>query len=262
MRAWWPLRLALGLVMAFGVASMATAATVVRVFGPGGPAPAMKAAAAAFEKIHPGVTVEVTSGPTPQWLGSARTQGDVVYSGSEAMMADFQRALSGVLDPATIEPLYLRPAAILVRPGNPQHIAGFRSLLRPGMKVMVVDGAGQVGLWEDVAGRDGSIATLRAFRRNIVYAAANTAQALQQWNQDPSIQAWLVFNIWAIAHPHVAEIVALEPRYRIWRDCAVGLTLRGQANGAARAFVAFLGGAEGRAIFEHWGWETGQGKAS
>lgn len=244
-------------LLAFALAlPCASAASVVRVFGPGGPAPAMKAAAAAFEKMHPGTQVVVSAGPTPQWLDAARSEGDVIYSGSEAMMADFEQALSGVLDAATIEPLYLRPAVILVRPGNPDHLTGFRSLLRPGVEVMVVNGAGQVGLWEDIAGRDGDIATVRAFRRNIVYAAPNSALALKRWRDDPSIQAWLIYNIWAVAHPGVAEIVPLEPYYRLYRDCGVGLTARGKDDTQARAFVDFLKGAQGRAIFEHYGWQT------
>ena len=252
MRPWRSLLL-LSLILLSG-SSMA--ATLVRVFGPGGPAPAMKAAATAFERSHPGVTVEITAGPTPQWLDAARATGDVIYSGSEAMMADFQRDLAGVLDAATIEPLYLRPAVILVRPGNPDHIQGFRALLKPGIKVMVVNGAGQVGLWEDIAGRDGRIATLRAFRRNIVYAAPNSALALKRWQDDPAIQAWLIYNIWAIAHPGVAQIVPLEPHDRLYRDCGVGLTMRGKASAAAREFVAFLKGTQGQAIFRHWGWQT------
>ncbi|THD11567.1 ABC transporter substrate-binding protein [Metallibacterium scheffleri] len=235
------------------------AAAGVHVFGPGGPAPAMKAAAAEFEKLHPGMRVQVTAGPTPQWLDAARATGDVIYSGSEAMMADFQRDLAGVLDAGTIEPLYLRPAVILVRPGNPDHITGFRSLLRPGMKVMVVNGAGQVGLWEDIAGRDGRIATLRAFRRNIVYAAPNSALALKRWQDDAAIQAWLSYNIWALAHPGLAQVVPLQRQYRLYRDCGVGLTIRGKANATARAFVRFLRSAQGRAIFELWGWQTAPG---
>ncbi len=255
MRPWRSLLL-LSLILLSG-SSMAAA--VVHVFGPGGPAPAMKAAAVAFEKLHPGVSVQVTAGPTPQWFAAARADGDVIYSGSEAMMADFQRELAGVLDADTIAPLYLRPAVILVRPGNPDHITGFRSLLRPGMKVMVVNGAGQVGLWEDIAGRDGRIATLRAFRRNIVYAAPNSALALKRWQDDASVQAWLIYNIWAVAHPGVAQVVPLEPHYRLYRDCGVGLTVRGKASATARDFVAFLGGAQGRAIFEQWGWQTAPG---
>ena len=70
MRAWPPLLL-LGLILLGGGAA---AATGVCVFGPGGPAPAMHAAAAAFTELHPGVTVQVTAGPTPQWLHAARAR--------------------------------------------------------------------------------------------------------------------------------------------------------------------------------------------
>ena len=54
-----------------------------------------------------------------------------------------------------MHPLFLRPATILVRPGNPGHITGVADLLKPGHRVLVVNGAGQQGLWEDVAGRLG-----------------------------------------------------------------------------------------------------------
>ncbi|MDE1897596.1 MAG: substrate-binding domain-containing protein [Xanthomonadaceae bacterium] len=250
----WPLGVPVLLACALAL-PCAAAAGVVRVFGPGGPAPAMKAAAVAFEKLHPGVSVQVTAGPTPRWIAAARAEGDVIYSGSEAMMAEFEHDLAGVLDPTTIEPLYLRPAVILVRPGNPDQITGVDDLLKPGVRVMVVNGAGQVGLWEDIVGRDGDIATVRDFRRNIVYAAPNSALALKRWRDDPSVQAWLIYNIWAIAHPGVADIVPLEPRYRLYRDCGAGLTARGRASAEARAFVAFLRGARGQAIFAHWGWQ-------
>ena len=39
----------------------------VHVFGPGGPAPAMKEAAATFSKLR-GVSVEVVAGPTSEWI--------------------------------------------------------------------------------------------------------------------------------------------------------------------------------------------------
>ena len=39
---------------------------LLRVFGPGGPAPAMREAAKAFGEMK-GIDVEVTAGPTPAW---------------------------------------------------------------------------------------------------------------------------------------------------------------------------------------------------
>ncbi|WP_313464954.1 substrate-binding domain-containing protein, partial [Achromobacter sp.] len=135
-------------------AAPAWAAPDVNVYGPGGPAPAMKEAAAAFGKMH-GVTVNITAGPTPAWADKAKQDADVLFSGAENMMSGFASALPGVFDLRDARTLYLRPSAILVRPGNPKGISGFKDLLKPGIKVMAVSGAGQTGLWEDVAGRLG-----------------------------------------------------------------------------------------------------------
>lgn len=227
--------------------------TVLHVYGPGGPAPAMREAAAIFGRDR-GISITVTAGPTSGWSAALERDGDLVYSGSEAMMADFLGRFADSLRPESYRPLYLRPAALLVRPGNPRHIAGFRDLLKAGMRVQVVNGAGQVGLWEDIAGRDGSIATLARFRSRIAHAAPNSAEALKAWQEDRTLDAWLIFPSWAIDHPGVAEVVPLEPRYRLYRDCGVALTRRGADKPLARAFVAFLASARGQAIFARHGW--------
>src|SRR3546814_12541311 len=111
--------------------SVSAQASTVRAYGPGGPAPAMKEAAAAF-KARTGVNVVVTAGPTPQWIDAARGNADVMFSGAENMMTDFVKAMNGAIDEKTIDPLYLRASNILVRPGNQHHIGGLRDLLRPG----------------------------------------------------------------------------------------------------------------------------------
>ena len=233
------------------------------VYGPGGPLPAMKDAAAAFRRQH-AVTVEVTGGPTPKWLTQARADADVVFSGAENMMTDYVKQLGdtaggtvanpGRIDESTIMPLYLRPVAILVRPGNPKHIRRFEDLLRPGIKVMVVQGAGQTGLWEDVAGRTGDIGVVRAFRRNIGLVAGNSADAKQRWTSDTSFDAWLIWNIWQVANPTLAEAVPVAEKWRIYRDAGVALTSKGSTRSIARDFVAFLGSPDGAAIFRKWGW--------
>lgn len=228
-------------------------AGTVRAYGPGGPAPAMKEAAAAFEKKS-GVRVEVTAGPADGWTKRARRDADVIFSGSEHMMTSFVRALKGVLAEETIEPMYLRPSAILVRPGNPERILGFADLLEPGRRILVVEGAGQVGLWEDVAGRLGNLDDVRAFRRNIRAFAMNSGDAKKLWASDASLDAWLIWNIWEISNDALADQVEIEADRRIWRDCGIALTRRGQKNDTAKAFVEFLLSPEGRAIFERWGW--------
>ncbi len=232
---------------------MSLGAEPLHVYGPGGPAPAMRDAAAVFAKAH-GIRVEVTAGPLSHWEKGLRTNGDVIYSGSENMMSSFIERFADIVEPESVRPLYLRPAAILVRPGNPRHIRGLRDLLKPGLRVLVVHGAGQIGMWEDIAGRLGNMDTVRALRSNIVFFARNSGQALKKWRSDHGIDAWIIFPIWAMAHPGVADVVPLEPQYRIYRDCGVALTLRGKKRPLARAFVDFLASPQGRKIFEKHGW--------
>ena len=90
------------------------------------------------------------------------------------------------MDERSVTPLYLRLSAILVRPGNPKSIRRFEDLLRPGIKVLVVQGAGQTGMWEEMAGRSGDIRTVRSLRSNIGAFAATSGEAKGLWTGDPS----------------------------------------------------------------------------
>ncbi len=246
---------ALGFIVGLASLSTASAAEPLHVYGPGGPYPAMKEAAEVFGKIH-GMEVQVTAGPTGKWLDQAKVNADVIYSGSESMMSDFITAFGGQIDAQTVTPLYLRPSAILVRPGNPGHITGLADLMKPGHKILVVNGSGQGGLWEDIAGRIGDIASVKALRANIGQFAATSADAKQTWTADATFDAWLIWNIWQVANPTIADQVAIEPNYRIFRDTGVALTQRGDANPQAKAFAAFLASGEGSRIFGKWGWTT------
>ena len=248
------------LAAALFVATIATtparAAEGINVYGPGGPAPAMQEAAKTFGATHR-VTVHVVAGPTPQWVDKAKQDADVVFSGAENMFNDYAKALPGAFELKDAQPLYLRPVAILVRPGNPKGIRGFRDLLAPGVKVLTVAGAGQTGLWEDVAGRTGDIAMVRSFRKNMVLPeAANSGAAKEQWIQQKDIDAWLIWNIWQVANPELAQLVEMDEPFRIYRDTGVVLTRKGSTTPQARAFVAFLQSPAGQKIFAKWGWDA------
>ncbi|CAA0090237.1 Uncharacterised protein [Starkeya nomas] len=244
--------LLLSLAVAVAIVPAARAADL-NIYGPGGPAPAMKEAAATFGKLR-GVDVAVTAGPTSAWIEKARQDADLVYSGSESMMTDFVTALGGQIHSTDVEPLYLRAAAILVRPGNPKKIGGLADLMKPGMKVLVVHGAGQTGMWEDVAGRSGDIVDVRRLRANVASFAPNSAVARQNWVEDPSFDAWIIWNIWQVSNPTLADLVEIDPEHRIYRDAGIVATTRGHDKPLAADFVAFLKSADGAAIFQKWGW--------
>lgn len=236
--------------------SAAAETDAINVYGPGGPAPAMMEAAKTFGAARR-ISVNVVAGPTPQWVEKAKADADVVFSGAENMMSDYAKALPGAFDLKSAEPMYLRPVAILVRPGNPKHIKGFRDVIAPGVKVLAVAGAGQNGLWEDVAGRTGDIAMLRAFRKNLLLPeAANSAEARKRWTEQPDIDVWLIWNIWQVANPDLAQVVEMDEPFRIYRDSGIVLTNRGAAKPEAKEFVAFLQSPQGQTIFAKWGWKA------
>jgi accessory colonization factor AcfC len=236
----------------------AQAPAQVRAFGPGGPAPAMRAVAEAFRAAH-GVPVEIVAGPTPGWAGRFAAEADMLFSGAEYMMDDFVAQFREALDPATRTTLFLRPSAILVRRGNPRRITGLRDLLaRPPAeaRILATGGAGQVALWEDIAGRTGDIALLRAMRERIVLVAPNTGAAQQEWRSKPAAyDVWLVWNHWQIAAPEHADLVEIEEPFRIWRASGTVLTKAGAAREEVRRFAAFLAGPEGVRIFGRFGWQ-------
>ena len=245
--------LVVGLTGSLLLATAAIAQDTIKAFGPGGPAPAMKEAAEAFG-AKARVKVEIVAGPMGEWLEKAKAEGDLIFSGSEVMMTDFVSAMGGQIVETTIAPLYLRPSAILVRPGNPKAIKGLSDLLTRDLKVLVVNGAGQQGLWEDMAGRSGDIENVKKLRSKIVGFAPNSAVARKSWTERPEIDAWIIWNIWQVANPSIADAVEVEPEYRIYRDTGIGLTIRGQNKEHAKAFVTFLQSREGAAIFRKWGW--------
>ena len=226
----------------------------IAVFGPGGPAPAMKEAAAAFE-AESGIAVEITAGPSSKWMEDARSRADAIFSGSQNMMDDFIADHGAILDDS-VRPLYLRPSAILVRKGNPKGIEGIRDLVERDLGLMVVDGAGQVGLWEDIVGRLADIEAMRDFRANIDHLAPNSGAARERWTEDDSLDAWLIWNHWQIDNAEIADMVATEPELTIWRDTSIARTEKGRDNDEVARFIAFLESARGAEIFAAHGWKT------
>lgn len=236
---------------------VASAAEPVRAYGPGGPAPAMRAAAEAFRQAT-GIPVEITAGPTPQWAERARADADLIFSGAEYMMSDFLAQFRDQVDPTTVTTLYLRPSTLLVRKDNPRGYASLCDFLarpRQQSRLIVTQGAGQVAMWEDIAGRTGDIAMVRAMRERIAFLAPNSAVALQEWRAKPeAYDAWLIWNIWQVVNPGDADLVEIEEPFRIWRSTGTVLARRSIARDEVRRFAAFLTGPEGTAIFRRFGW--------
>jgi accessory colonization factor AcfC len=90
--------------------------------------------------------------------------------------------------------------------------------MKPGHRILVVNGAGQKGLWEDVAGRQGDIASVAKFRASIAIVSSNRGDARTDWINDKSLDAWLIWNIWQVSNPSLADIVSIDEAHQIYRD--------------------------------------------
>jgi len=225
----------------------------LRVYGAEGPCPAMEEAAMVFANRNE-VQVKVVSGPRHIWREKAAVDADLMFSDADFMMSDYVRSLNLEIDERSVTPLYLRPSAILVRPGNPKEISDFPDLVRPGINVMVVNAAGHTGLWEDMAGKLEDIRTIRALRKNIVLFAADSDEALKMWKMRDDIDAWITWNTWEAPLRGHANVVVPSRTYRVLRQCSVALTSHGKTKPLASRFVEFLASAEAARIFSTWGW--------
>ena len=157
---------------------------VVRLYGAGGPDTAFKKVAAAFT-AETGIKVEVTGGPEPTWSKKAQANADILWGTAEEDITALLETYT-MFDWADVTPIYLRPAIIAVRKGNPKNICTFEDLLKPGMRLVVTEGAGVAntsgtGTWEDVAGRTGSLDDVRRFRRNIIGFGKGSGPSFQMF---------------------------------------------------------------------------------
>jgi len=229
---------------------------VVRIYGAGGPQTAIIRVADVYEK-ETGTKVVVKFGPESKWTDEAQANADIIWGTAEQSMTAFLQTYTEFKS-ENVEPIYLRPAAIAVQKGNPKNIQGIEDLMKPGMRIVVVEGSGVyntsgTGVWEDVVGRLGRLDDLKKFRENIIdYALGSGAgfKAFKEQNAD----AWITWNYWVITHPDQADLVTIEPERAIYRDLTV--VTNEKADPEAKDFIEFMKGPKGVAIFKSEGWSN------
>lgn len=227
---------------------------VVRLYGPGGPHPALIKAAASFEK-KTGQRVEVIYGPESKWSKEAQQRADIIFSASEQSMTAYLENYPFITS-KDVMPMFIHPAVIAVAKGNPQNIKSFDDLIKRPLKIIVTEGKGTyntsgTGLWEDIAGRLGKVDDIKKVRANIVAFEQGSGAAFKAF-QDLKADAWITWNDWTIANPSKMDMVAIEPERRIWRD--FNLAVSPKADAGAAKFVAYLETPEGAQFFKEAGW--------
>lgn len=234
------------------VSSLSDAQTnTLYVYGPGGPFSAINECAKAFTaSTH--INVKVIAGPEAKWIRQAAANADLIYGGSEYMLTQFLENHPGMIDKLTRTGLYKRAAAILVRPGNPKNIQTLKDLSSPGISLLDVNGSGQVGLWEDLAGKQDLIEPIQ---KNIAGSFKNTALAIEAWNEDPHYDAWITYASWHQNLKESTQLISLPADHILYRGTPIALTSRTKNTNQANQFLAYLKSPAGHAIFKIWGWE-------
>ncbi|KAB7707869.1 extracellular solute-binding protein [Bacillus aerolatus] len=223
----------------------------VKVYGPGGPLGPMKELAEQFTK-ETGIKVEVTAGPEEKWIGQAKKDADIIYGGSEYMLTNFTLNHPGMIDKKTRTELYPRAAGILVRKGNPKNIQSLEDLTKKGVKIIDVNGAGQLGLWEDLAGRKGLIPGIE---RNIALSVKSSAEAIELWKANSKYDAWITYESWHYRLKDVTELVQLPEEDKLYRGTPISMTSKSDSKKEARKFIQYLKTEKSHQVFQKWGWK-------
>lgn len=216
----------------------------LRVYGPGGPYPSMRACAELFAR-RTGSPVEVLRGEPDSWAASAREDADLVYGGAEYMLEDLARSWPGLVDMSTALNLYPRQVGILVRPGNPSGARDLEDLGRRGLRLLDVQLERMEGFQERASPGRGNVA------RSVVTGEEGRAA----WLADPTLEAWITYRSWHVAMPGQAEFLPLGDLPGARRFTPIALACRSQRQDLARAFVRFLQSEEAHEVFRQHGWD-------
>lgn len=218
--------------------------TELRVLGPGGPYEAVRECCASFEE-RTKIRVLVRKGRPDLLAEEARASGDVLYSGAESMMEEFERSFPGIVDHPSIRCPCRRRIGILVRPGNPRGIRGLSSLAADGVGLLAVELEGMEGFFGLFAGIPANI------RRRVVTGE----EGFEAWRSGPALDAWVTYRSWFVRLEDGTQFVEMEDVAGRYRGTPLALTQTTRKPVQAGALLDFLSGEAARAIFRKWGWE-------
>jgi len=120
------------------------------------------------------------------------------------------------------------------------------------VSILDVNGAGQLGMWEDLAGKQNLIAGIQ---KNIKKSFPNTALAIDAWKTDNSYDAIISYTSWYLRLKDVSQLVKIPPAQTVYRGTPVAITTITNQKKEAQEFIRFMLSDEGHAIFKKWGWE-------
>jgi len=227
---------------------------VIRLYGACGPQNALRKVADAWERGK-GAKVKIVCGPEPSWSKQAQVDADIIWGTSEQSMTAFLQSFPSFPSKSVV-PIYLRPAIIAVKNGNPRRIQKFADLLQPGIRIVVTEGSGiantsGTGTWEDIAGRLGNLEDVKRFRRNIVDFSTGSGASFKAF-KELDADAWITWPEWAVDNPKVLQAIPISSNRSIWRDLNVALS--SSADPQASSFIQYLISDQAQKLMRSYGY--------
>ncbi|MBP7713035.1 MAG: molybdate ABC transporter substrate-binding protein [Gammaproteobacteria bacterium] len=228
----------------------ASAAERLLVYAGAASKPPTEEAAKVYER-KTGVKVEVIFGGSGYVLSQMKLakQGDLYFPGSSDYMEKAKR--DGDVFSETEKVLVYLVPAINVYKGNPQGVHSLKDLTRPGLRVAIANPEGVcVGAYAvEILERALTAEERAAFKKNLVNyteSCEKTATAISLKMADAVI-GWRVFQYW---DPERIETIPL-PKEQVPRVgyLPIAVAKYTQDRAAAQAFIDFLTGPDGQAIF-------------
>jgi molybdate transport system substrate-binding protein len=212
--------------------------------------PATEEAARLYEQ-KTGVKIEMVFGGSGYVLSQMKLakQGDLYFPGSSDYMEKAKHDGDVFADSERII-VYLVPA-INVQKGNPRNIRTLYDLARPGMKVVIANPEGVcVGAYAvEIIEKAFTSEQKSAFKHNLVNYAEScekTATAISLKTADAVI-GWRVFEHWDARRIETIPLPGGQIPRIGYIPIAISKFSRNRA--AAQAFIDFLTGPEGRAVY-------------
>ena len=227
---------------------------VIKLYGACGPQNALRKVADAWERGK-GAKVKILCGPEPSWSKQAQVDADIIWGTSEQSMTAFLQSFPS-FPSKNVVPIYLRPAIIAVKNGNPRRIQKFADLLQPGIRIVVTEGSGiantsGTGTWEDIAGRLGNLEDVKRFRRNIVAFSTGSGASFKAF-KELDADAWITWPEWAVDNPEVLQAIPISSNRSIWRD--LNIALSSSADPQASSFIQYLISDEAQKLMRSYGY--------
>lgn len=246
------------LLLSVSISSFAEGINPVVVFAGSASQPPLEEAAQVFQAKF-GLPVTLHLGGSGSTLNQILLsgQGDVYIPGSPDYM-EKARTLE-LVEGNEVIISYLIPA-IIVAKGNPLGIKGLQDLQRPGLRIGIADPNGVcVGLYAvEILEANIMAVKVRPNLRGMVESCAKAASMIPL-NMVDVVLGWREFVGWS---PGTMDAVLYDPE-QVTRLAYIPAALLKNAKNrkGAEAFIAFLDSAEGKAIFQKWGYLTDESEA-